>query len=82
MSELSCPYRKKKIRREASFLFHDFMHAGVTQLRHPVILTKRVLGHEVMKFNFPDSVVFCKNDEKIKYSFTSDLTPYVRYMHT
>ena len=36
---------------------------------HPVILTKRILGHEVMKFHFPDSVVFFKNDEKLKCSF-------------
>ena len=50
------------------------MHAVVTQMRHPVILTKRILGHEVMKFDFPDSVVFFKNDEKIKCSITIVLT--------
>ena len=36
------------------------MHAGVPQMGHPVILTKKVLGHEVMKFHFPDSVVFSR----------------------
>ena len=53
-------------------VFHDFMHAGVPQLRHTVILTKKILGHEVMKFNFPDSVVFSSENKKIKCSFTVD----------
>ena len=53
---------------------HDFMHAGVPQMRHPVILTKKILDHEVMKFNFPDSVVFYKIIKKIKCSFMIDLT--------
>ena len=48
------------------------MSAVVTQMGHPVILTKKILGHEVMKFDFPDSVVFSKNDEKIKRSFSRD----------
>ena len=50
------------------------MHAGVPQMRHPVILTKKILDHEVMKFNFPDSVVFYKIIKKIKCSFMIDLT--------
>ena len=50
------------------------MHAVVTQMRHPVILTKRILSHEVMKFHFPDSVVFSKINKKIKSSFTIVLT--------
>ena len=67
-------HRAKKKYGGRRSVIHDFMHAGVPQLRHPVILTKKILSHEVMKFNFPDSVVFCKNDEKIKCSFTIDLT--------
>ena len=47
----------------------------VTQMGHTVKKTKRVLGHEVMKFHFPDSVVFFKNDEKIKCSFIDNTIP-------